>query len=291
MPPNIKPEEEAAVAYWAGCQESYFYTNLSASTVRIFKETGEKFTYLGADEWCCGFPYVICGLEDDLKESVLHNIQEMNKRNVKTVVTHCAGCFMMWSNIYPEMARKIGIDFPFEVKHITQYAVNMIRGGKLTPRIPIDLTVTYHDPCHLGRHCGVYREPREILKAIPSLTLIEMVNSKQNSTCCGGMSAAFQTFPEISVNIWKDKMADVTATGASAVATACPGCLFNLDIAAKTGGHHVKVVDVIDLLLESLGFEIEMMPKVKPKLSITEQMVEHAKHRALAILNPLETKS
>jgi len=289
IPSEIKLEKEATIACWAGCIGSFFYPNMPANVVRLFREAGESFTYLGSDEWCCGFPYLMCGMEEELKENILHNIQEMDKRGVKTIVTACPGCLMMWSHIYPEVAEKNRVDFRFKVKHITQYALEAIRDGKLTPKEPINLTLTYHDPCHLGRHCGVYEDPREILKAIPGVTLIEMKNNKQNCSCCGGISPAFETFPEISTNIWADKMAEVTATGASAVATICPGCQFNLDMATKMGEHEIEVVDVSDLLLKSLGFEAETVSKTRPRLSPSEQMIEQAKRRALAIMKPSES--
>lgn len=283
MPSDIHPEEKAGIAFWGGCLGSFIETNMPINSVRIMSEAGDEFTTLGADEWCCGLPYFVCGMEDDLRESVEHNIEEMKKRAVKMVVTSCSGCFMMWSQIYPKLVE----EFPLEVRHITQYAAEAIRDGKLSPKEPIDLTVTYHDPCHLSRHGGEYEKPREILHAIPGVKLVEMEHNREDCLCCGGVSAAF-TFPEVSVKMWANKMAEVLATGARVVTTACPGCEFNLRMGAKMGGHDLKVLDVTDLLVKSLGFEPKEVDEVVYRVAdMFIPIMEEAKERAMAVLNPV----
>jgi len=284
MPSDIHPKEQADIAFWGGCLGSFIETNMPINSVRIISEAGDEFTYLGPDEWCCGLPYLVCGMEDDLKESVEHNIEEMKKRGVKTIVTSCSGCFMMWSQVYP----KLVADFPFEVRHIVQYAADAIADGRLNPEESVDLTVTYHDPCHLARHGGEYEKPREILRAIPGVKLVEMEHNREECLCCGGVSAAF-TFPEVSVRMWANKMAEVLATGAHVVTTACPCCEFNLRMGAKMGGHDLKVHDVTDLLVKSLGFEPKEVDETVYRVAdMFIPIMEEAKERAMAVLNPVQ---
>ncbi len=236
--------------YFAGCYASMRNTKIAKATAAILKAGGIDIAYLGEDEWCCGVPQFADGNRAVAEKMIVHNIEALKNAGVKCVLTSCAGCFHALSSDYPEIFGEL----PFEVKHSSQVIAEMIADGRLKPQKELGKKVTYHDPCHLGRHEKVYDAPRDIIKAIPGASLVEMARVKENALCCGGGSIVSTAFPELTKDIAADRVSEAAATEAAILVSACPSCENNLAPAARKA--KMKVTDVNVLLAEALELKI-----------------------------------
>jgi len=239
-------KEKADVLYYVGCTASYIrpIQYVAISTVLNLQAAGVDFGILGRDEVCCGSTMLRIGDRRGFEKYRDRNLEVFNNLGVKTIVTSCAGCI---STLKEEYADKLNC----EVLHTVEYLDRLISQGKLKPKNKVDLKVTYHDPCHLGRYCGIYDPPRRVLEAIPGLKLLEMERIREDSYCCaagGGVRTAYPEFAAWAAGKRLDE-AKVT-TGCDVVVTACPFCEENLTNAA--GPLDMKVVDVNQLLWDSL---------------------------------------
>jgi Fe-S oxidoreductase len=137
------------------------------------------------------------------------------------------------------------------VYHFTQYVSKLIKEKKLKFTKEIKAKVTYHDPCHLGRHGGVFEEPREVLKKVPGIELVEMPRNRMGSRCCGAGGGFKSAYNDLAVNIAAERVKEAVATGADILVTTCPFCVVNLQAGAKQIGANIKVLDISELLLEA----------------------------------------
>jgi Fe-S oxidoreductase len=149
-------------------------------------------------------------------------------------------------NLYP----KINISPQFEVLHAVEFIYQLIQTGRIKLNQEVPLKVTYHDPCHLGRHlvAGIYDLPREILRSIPGIELVEMERSRENSWCCGAGSGVKQTDPGLALWAANERLKEAQATGANALVTACGWCERNFLDAAREYSVNMKIYDVADLV-------------------------------------------
>lgn len=183
------------------------------------------------------------GFLDEAKKLAKHNIKVMSK--FEEVVTPCAGCYRAFTLDYPEYFGKT----PLKVSHITEFLNKKVKDGEIDPG-ETDLRVTYHDPCHLGRHCGVYNAPRELLTSIKGVKLIEMFPSRERAWCCGAGAGVKMCFPELATKVAKDKIELASELKIQALTSACPFCKTNLLDAAKD--HSIKVLDIVEILAETV---------------------------------------
>ncbi|MHA1378326.1 MAG: (Fe-S)-binding protein [Candidatus Helarchaeota archaeon] len=190
------------ILYFVGCTSSYRQQNIAKATVNVLKASNTKFSVLGADEWCCGSTLIRTGQVDRIKEIAEHNIEAIISRGAKTVIFSCAGCYRTFKEDYP----KLGLDLQFKVRHTTQYFLDLIRKNKLNIKL-LPIEVTYHDPCHLGRHARVYRQPRKILSKI--VKLHEMPRNTSDAFCCGAGSGVRAAYPDFSKWVCKNRLDEV----------------------------------------------------------------------------------
>ena len=211
------------------------------------KRAGYDFT-ITPDESCCGMHPYWDGevkLTADIAKS---NIEIFRKTGAKRIVTACAGCYSSFKNAYPELVD----NFDFELVHFSELLLDLIKEGKIKLRETGPLKVTYHDPCHLGRHSGVYDAPRAVIESIPGVELVEMEHSREDSNCCGGGGGYFTAFPENAVRIAEKRVREAEETGADVLVTTCPLCRTNLDLAIKRLDSGLRLYDLADLVLEHL---------------------------------------
>lgn len=246
LPEDTKLSEGAETAYFAGCTTSYLYPDIARDTVKILQAGGMQFKVMKADEYCCGAPLWRTGQMAEARKLVEHNLDALKKRGVKTLVVSCAECYGTFKGLYPRIT-----ELDFEVLHITEVIQRLLKEGKLKLKKKQAMKVTYHDPCLLGRLSelyvpwkgeiqafgyhnppkkfrrgtnGVYEAPREILKAIPGVELIEMARNAESSFCCGGGGGVPAAFPEFSLWTAGERLREAVATGAEAVVSGCPFC-------------------------------------------------------------------
>jgi Fe-S oxidoreductase len=232
---------------------------------------------LGKDETCCGGRVYDMGYKDEFLKLAEKTIKTWKAAGVRTVVTSCADCFHAFSRLYPPL----GADF--EILHTVQYLDRLIKEGKLKFTKTVPLRVTYHDPCHLGRQgehyvpwqgkekkifkqvivyeprrpryngaWGVYAPPRDVLKAIPGLELVEMERNREYAWCCGSGGGAREAFPEFSGWTASERIEEAKATGAEALVSACGWCERNFLDSVAARGDKLKVLDIIDLVKQAL---------------------------------------
>ena len=242
---GYKFKERSDVIYFAGCTASYRMFELAKSTAEFFNRIGLDYTYAGEDEHCCGSPFLRTGQREIAYEFFRKNYEEWKKRGVKTIVTTCSGCYRTIAKDYPEIAEKLGYRWGFKVIHTIHLIEELIDDGRLEFERS-DGRVTFHDPCHLGRHMKVYDEPREILKEM-GYEIVEMEHTKEESLCCGAGGGVKSQFKDLAMEIGKRRIDEALKTNADFIVSACPFCKLHLNQAGE-GKIHVK--DIVELVNE-----------------------------------------
>lgn len=237
--------KNADTMFFVGCSPSYEKQEIALSTAKILHHGGVKFGVLGEEESCCGAILMRIGFPVQAEEQAKKNLNEL--RNAKEVVTSCPACYRAFKKDYPKI---IG-ELPFKVTHITEYIFDLIRSKKLKLG-EVNGKITYHDPCELARHCGVYDAPREVLKAIPGLDFVEMYPTKHLSWCCGAGAGMRTAFPSLAIELALDKIKLASETGAETIVTACPLCSINLKDAIKKVKANLEVYDITEVVAKSV---------------------------------------
>ncbi|HXW37386.1 MAG TPA: heterodisulfide reductase-related iron-sulfur binding cluster [Nitrososphaerales archaeon] len=246
--PTLKEKPDAEYLYWVGCQSSYDPRgrNVAKSMVKILRLAGVDFAVLGDEESCTGEPVRRMGEEGRFQEMAMKNVETLKRYGVKKVIVHCAHCFNTFLNEYPEF----GADF--QVIHHTQLIASLMSQGKL-PKVKVEGTMTYHDPCNLGRINGVFEEPRSVLASL-SPQVVEMERNRAKSFCCGGGGANvwYEVSEKKKISVLRAE--EARATGAGTLAVACPFCITMFEDAVKNlEGDPMRVADIAELVAMSLG--------------------------------------
>ena len=236
--------DRAQVVYFTGCVAAYFplAQQIPMALSQVLVTANVDFTLLGEEEWCCGFPLLGAGLREHMQDLIEHNIDAVKQKGAHTVVFACPSCYQMWREFYPH---------EFEIYHVTQYLSQLITSGDLQFN-ELELTVTYHDPCDLGRGSLEYEAPREVLRSIPGVKLIEMAHSRENCLCCGGGGNLEMVDSTLSADIAKAKIDEVLHTQAEAVVTACQQCVRTMATYARRNKIPVEVMDIVQLVQRAL---------------------------------------
>jgi len=245
-PEEVPREEIPDVIFFAGCTGSYRMQDIAQAGVEVLNRAGVKLNCLGPDEWCCTSPALRTGHRDTTMTASNEVVDAADSMGAKDMVMTCAGCYKTVKKDFGRFYSKTSQD----VNHFTQYVEQLIKDKKLKLTGKLEAKVTYHDPCHLGRHAGVYDAPRNILKKIKGLEFVEMERSKESSRCCGAGGGYKSAFNEFAVNVAAERVRDAEEVGAEIIATACPFCVLNLKQGAKKIGSSVKVMDISQLLLQ-----------------------------------------
>ena len=239
----------AEYLYFVGCSPSYDprVQHVARAIVRLFQRGGVDFGILAEEESCCGSEVRRLG-EAGLFEMIAEENQELFKSvGANKLFTTSPHCFNTFKNDYPGNG--------IQVQHYTQVLAGLVEGGALEFSNKVEKTVTYHDPCYLGKHNDVFDEPREVLCGIPGVKLVEMDRSRQKSLCCeggGGRMLLEGTNPGTRLAQWR--VQEALDTGAEILATACPFCLLTLDEAVKhlNAQDRLRVMDVAEIAAQAL---------------------------------------
>jgi len=247
LPPDIKLSDHPEVVFFTGCTEAYRMQPLALANATQVDKSRVKFKIKGEDEWCCGSPMLRTGQKEYVRGKIApHNVREMDKRGIKAMVTACAGCYNTMKTDYPKLT---GVP-SYKLYHVSEYLEKLIQEKKLKFTKEFKKKVAYHDPCHLGRHAKVYDAPRNVLKAIPGLQLIETKAEKEDSQCCGAGGGFKAAFNEMAENVAAERVKYFVDAGAEVIVTSCPFCQVNLNAGAKKAGLNIKTMDVVQLALQ-----------------------------------------
>lgn len=248
---GVKPFAEGMeLLFFVGCYLSYDprMKKVAVAITKILDKAGVDYGILGQAESCCGESTRKTGNEEGFKALAKANIKAFIDAGVKKVLVASPHCYHTFKNEYPELM------VHFEVVHITELLQELLESGRLTLSKPVAKKVTYHDPCYLGRHNGIYDAPREVLGKTPGLSLVEMADSRQNSLCCGGGGGRIwmdtpkgERFADLRLQQAKD-------VGAELLVTSCPYCISNFEESRLSleehEGPHIK--DVTEIIAEAL---------------------------------------
>ncbi|UCG12907.1 MAG: (Fe-S)-binding protein, partial [Deltaproteobacteria bacterium] len=273
---DVKPAEKSDVVFFVGCNMAYQQPELARMTSEILSKTGNSFMVL-KDEWCAGNEVFAIGEVKLARELAEHNVQAIEDTGAKTVVSGSAECYKALKVDYPKLLGKSTEEIPYVAMHITEFVDHAIKDGKIKLNKKRPLKVTYHDACNLGRLSepwqewtpkydgtipvgkiwrrgdrGIYDPPRNVIKAIPGLELLEMVRSRGNAWgagCTGGVDAAF---PDFALWTASERIEEAVATGAEAVVTGSPNEKQLLAKASESKKAGVKILDFVELVAQAI---------------------------------------
>jgi Fe-S oxidoreductase len=242
--------EGMEVMYFPGCYLCYDprLKKVARATTAVLQKAGVEFGILGEAENCCGESIRKTGDEELFKRLARENIKAFIDHGVKRILVNSPHCYHTFKNEYPEFR----VDF--EVVHITEFVWELIREGRLELPGEYGKRVTYHDPCYLGRHNGIYDEPREVLKRVGGLELFEMVESRVDSLCCGGGGGRVWMETQKGERFGDLRLEQAMETGAEVLATCCPYCITMFEDSRITMGvdERIEIKDITEILQEVL---------------------------------------
>lgn len=242
--------EGMEILYFPGCYLSFDprLKKVAVATAKILQKAGVNFGILGTKENCCGESIRKTGDEDLFRQLAKANIKTFIDHGVKRILVSSPHCYTTFKKEYPEFM------VHFEVVHIAQYIAELVKKGRLIINGEYRKKVTYHDPCYLGRHNGIYNEPREVLKKITALEFSEMIDNKEDSLCCGGGGG----------RIWMDtpkgerfsdlRLEQAMDVGAEVIVTACPYCIANFEdsLLSHRANDSIEIKDITEVICEAL---------------------------------------
>jgi Fe-S oxidoreductase len=271
-------KQKAEVIYHAGCRTRYDRDmwKVAQSTVKLMQKAGIDVG-IAHEESCCGGRAYQMGYQEDAINQAKRNMNIIKKSGAKTIVTGCAECYHAFKVLYD----KFGVKGNLEVLHTTEYFARLIKTGKLNPNKKVDLSVTYHDPCHLGRQgepyvhwqgkripgqiilfdpprefrrgtFGVYEPPRDVLKSIPGIKLVEMDRIKEYAWCCGAGGGVRESNPAFAGWTANERIKEAKETGAEAIVSGCPGCETSFREINRENEDRLPVYDVVELLAKAI---------------------------------------
>jgi heterodisulfide reductase subunit D len=241
-------QKDFDVLYFVGCTASYRLPEIASATFNLLKKANINFL-VHPEERCCGSPLLRVGEKKLAKKLAEYNVKLIESLGVEKVVVSCAGCYRTLKIDYPFLLKK---NLSFEVLHAAEYLNDLIKKGFLKLDKPVPLKVTYHDPCHLGKHCRVYLEPRNIIQKIPQIDFVELPLNKQNALCCGGGGGVRSAFEELALNMGKTVIREALDVGVKALISTCPFCKLNLLRASEEFKTKVMVFDLVEIFQKSV---------------------------------------
>lgn len=232
---GMKPRK-AEIGYFIGCTGRYRLPEIAKHAISILQKLKVDFTLI--DEVCCGSTLQRTGQDEKLLQRLMRaNIDNIKKLGVKKVIFTCAGCMRMFKEQYP---KHVGVDF--EVEHLVQFLAK--QNMKLKP---LKKRIAYHDPCHIGRHMKIFEEPRNILKAIPDASYIELKDNRDTARCCGGGGGVRAADPEAAQRISSKRVKSASEV-ADLLVTACPFCVTNLRFGNELIRVDIEIRDIAELV-------------------------------------------
>jgi Fe-S oxidoreductase/nitrate reductase gamma subunit len=249
--PTMAEKPDAEVLFWVGCTAALEQRSqaVARSMVKVLKAAGVDFAILGDEETCTGDPARRLGNEYLFQIMAQQSIETLNNYKVKKIVTICPHCFNTMKNEYPQFGGT------FEVLHYSQFVDGLIAEGKIKPIKMMETNVAYHDSCYLGRHNGIYDEPRNVVKSVPGLNLIEMEpHCRGQGFCCGAGGGHMWLEESGGTRVNHTRTEHFLETDADTVAVSCPFCLQMLTegIQAKGLEGEKQALDVLEILADSL---------------------------------------
>lgn len=239
---TIRNSKGTKILYFTGCTAAYREKDIAQNTVLLLEQLGYTVE-LSADEWCCGSPLFRTGDHDLGLMAARHNIEVLNRSDAVSILTTCPGCYRALTNDYLQTDTKLNKP----VHHISEFLRESI---DRLPQGGIEGKVTYHDPCHLGRHSGIYDAPREIIEKVTGSSIVEMERNRENAMCCGNGAGLRTLFPEHAKVIGAERIQHAKNVGARYLVTSCPFCKNILSSQSDSG---IEVFDIPEFIIRVIS--------------------------------------
>ncbi|MGH3518587.1 MAG: (Fe-S)-binding protein [Haloechinothrix sp.] len=232
------------------CEAAFYRTSVPRAVAQILQHAGYEFGLM-AEQWCCGGPAAEMGYRDQARRFAEHNLADWRSSGVRRVLVADPHDYITFTEDYPKF---FGDDYDIEIVLVVELLATLIADGTLTPSVPIERTITYHDPCRLNKRKGVWAEPRQILRAIPGLTFHDVDRVTQWSYCSGAGGGLPIEKPELTAKISASRLEQAAQLEVDTLVSACPWSERPLSDAGAA--QSIDVVDIHELLAESLGIEV-----------------------------------
>jgi heterodisulfide reductase subunit D len=243
---SFRDRRQAEVAFYVGCVASFYpmVYSIPQAMVQVMGRAGVDFTTLGGNEWCCGYPLFVAGMEGLMLNLMAHNVSRVREIGARMLVTTCPSCYYTWSHLYSDLDPS---PLGFEVLHASQFLARLLEEGRLKLS-SFEQVVTYHDPCDLGRKSGVFDAPRKVIESVPGVAFREMDASHQDALCCGGGGDVQIVDEGVTASVADRRLAQAQRTGARVILSACQQCKRTLMAAARRNKARVRVMDLAELV-------------------------------------------
>jgi hypothetical protein len=220
------------------------------------------------------------GKWDVFEETFRKNLEVMKEAKVDTVIASCPACNLMWRQVYPAWAKKLGLEYGITARHYSEVLAEKIKAGEFLFSSPSPsndkqkaVTVTWHDSCHIGRASGIYEPPREVIQAIPGVNLVEMHHNREAGHCCGSVLTLIKD-PPVAAEVGKTRLDEALEVGAEKVLTLCPCCQFQLRVSADKKKIPIQIVDLAHFAASALGYNFpDPNPEVRRQWAVFEAMI------------------
>ncbi len=249
LPPGTVQSPTPEVVYWVGCAASYKRQQIARAMVKILNAAKVPYRVLGADEWCTGAPLARMGYQDITKEELMpHNVEAVAETGAKVLVTACAECYRAFARDYKQW----GGNPPFSVFHISHYVEKLIREKRIAFTKPLPQKVAFHDACHMARVSKVFEAPRQALKFIRDLKVLEIQPHHEDALCSGAGGGFPAVFPEQAARVAERRLDQAEETGAPSVVTTCPHAELHFEDVGAKRNMPVSIVDLAEMLADAL---------------------------------------
>jgi Fe-S oxidoreductase len=247
---TFRQRRTAPVAFYVGCVASFYpmVYGIPQAMVHLMDSIDMEFATLGGEEWCCGYPLFAAGMEDLVAELMVHNADAVRSMGAKLLVTTCPSCHYTWSHLYPALGLA---PLGFEVLHSSQFLARLLSEGRLRLG-SFEQTVTYHDPCDLGRKSGIFDPPRQVIESMPGIEFREMDATREHALCCGGGGDVQIVDEDVTAAVADRRLAQAERTGARVLLSACQQCKRTLMAAARRKRVRMRTMDLAELVWRTM---------------------------------------
>ena len=249
LPPEAVQAETPEVVYWVGCAASYEKQQIARAVVKILNAAKVPYRILGPEEWCSGAPLARMGYEGYVKNALMpHNIQAVAQTGAKALVTACAECYRAFLRDYKDW----GENPPFSVYHISHFVEKLVREKRLTFTKPVPTKLAFHDACHMARVAGAYDPPRQALKFVKDLKVLEILPSRDAALCSGAGAGFPDVYPEQAAGVASRRLQAAADTGAATLVTSCPHAEMHFERVAKQRNMQISILDLAEAVAQGL---------------------------------------